>query len=133
MSNLMALMLGLGVFAVIVAVGWRSVQNRRILRMRDANGHETVIIASEDDEVTSIDTTVESPAASSPRHDDPVAGTMVMPVAVPVADTTPAPAGRAMFGKSSRRKEAAAASAAATVEADAAGRERLERVVTSNR
>ena len=53
----MAIMLGLGMFAIIVAIGWRSVQNRRILRMQGANGQETIIIASEDDEVTNVTTT----------------------------------------------------------------------------
>ena len=39
----MAILFGLGVFAVIVAVGWRSVQNRRLLRLQDASGQETII------------------------------------------------------------------------------------------
>ena len=55
----MAILFGLAVFAVIVAVGWRSVQNRRILRMQGANGEETIIIASEDDEVSSVATSTE--------------------------------------------------------------------------
>ena len=59
-STLMAVLFGLGVFAVIVAVGWRSVQNRRILRLRGADGHETIIIAGEDDEVSSVETTTET-------------------------------------------------------------------------
>ena len=59
-STLVAIMFGLAVFALIVAVGWRSVQNRRILRMQGANGTETVIIAGEDDEVTSVATTAEA-------------------------------------------------------------------------
>lgn len=54
--NLMAILLGLAVFAVIVAVGWRSVQNRRILRMRGADGGETIIVAGQDDKVTSVET-----------------------------------------------------------------------------
>ena len=53
-ANLMAMLFGLGIFLVIVAVGWRSVQNRRILRMQSADGAETIIVAGEDDEVTSI-------------------------------------------------------------------------------
>lgn len=53
-SSLLAILLGLGVFAIIVAIGWRSVQNRRILRLQDANGHETIIVASEDDDVSSV-------------------------------------------------------------------------------
>jgi len=56
-SNLLAILLGLGVFAIIVAIGWRSVQNRRILRLRGADGRETIIVASEDDEISSIATT----------------------------------------------------------------------------
>jgi hypothetical protein len=55
----MAILFGLGVFFVIVAVGWRSVQNRRILRLQGANGEETIIVASEDDEVSSIATSTE--------------------------------------------------------------------------
>ncbi len=53
-SSLLAILLGLGIFAIIVGIGWRSVQNRRILRLRDASGHETIIVAREDDEVSSI-------------------------------------------------------------------------------
>jgi hypothetical protein len=56
-SSLLAILFGLGVFAVIVAVGWRSVQNRRILRLQGADGRETIIVASEDDEVSSVATT----------------------------------------------------------------------------
>lgn len=55
-SSLLAILLGLGVFAIILAIGWRSVQNRRILRMQGANGQETIIIAREDDEITSVAT-----------------------------------------------------------------------------
>jgi len=53
-SSLMAILFGLAVFAVIVAVGWRSVQNRRILRLQSANGEETIIVAGEDDEISSV-------------------------------------------------------------------------------
>lgn len=56
-SNSMAIIFGLAVFALIVAVGWRSVQNRRILRMRDASGQETIIVANEDDEISDVVTT----------------------------------------------------------------------------
>ena len=59
-STLMAILFGLAVFALIVAVGWRSVQNRRILRLQGADGTETIIVASEDDDVTSIATTAET-------------------------------------------------------------------------
>jgi len=58
-TSLMAILFGLAVFAVIVAVGWRSVQNRRILRMQGANGEQTIIIAGEDDEVSSVATSTE--------------------------------------------------------------------------
>ncbi len=56
-SNTMAIIFGLAVFTLIVAVGWRSVQNRRILRMRGDNGQETIIVAGEDDDVSSVVTT----------------------------------------------------------------------------
>ena len=55
-SSFLAILLGLGVFAIIVAIGWRSVQNRRILRMQGPNGQETIIIAREDDEISSVAT-----------------------------------------------------------------------------
>ena len=61
-SSLLAILLGLGVFAIILAIGWRSVQNRRILRLQDASGHETIIVASEDDEISSIATTTATTA-----------------------------------------------------------------------
>ncbi|MEQ7874901.1 hypothetical protein ABDK56_12965 [Sphingomonas sp. ASV193] len=57
-SSMMALLFAAGVFLVIVAVGWRSVQNRRIVRMQGADGQETVIVAGEDDQVSSVETTV---------------------------------------------------------------------------
>ena len=59
-SSIIAIILGLAVFAIIVAVGWRSVQNRRILRLKGASGQETIIVANEDDDVTSIDTGAEA-------------------------------------------------------------------------
>ncbi|HEX8225395.1 MAG TPA: hypothetical protein VF605_16395 [Allosphingosinicella sp.] len=65
-SSLLAILLGLGVFAIIVAIGWRSVQNRRILRLQDANGHETIIVAGEDDDVSSIVTTSTETAQPAP-------------------------------------------------------------------
>jgi cytoskeletal protein RodZ len=55
-ASLLAILLGLGVFAIIVSVGWRSVQNRRILRFQDAHGKETIIVAGEDDDVSSVST-----------------------------------------------------------------------------
>lgn len=59
-SSLMAILFGAAVFVLIVAVGWRSVQNRRILRLQGADGNETIIVAGEDDEVTSVATTGET-------------------------------------------------------------------------
>src|SRR5688572_24190308 len=56
-ASFLGIFLGVGVFLVIVAVGWRSVQNRRILRLQGANGQETIIVASEDDDVSSVVTT----------------------------------------------------------------------------
>jgi len=77
-ANLVAMILGLGVFLVIVAVGWRSVQHRRILRLQGADGRETIIVAGEDDEVSSIaTTTTEAPPAAAPPpivRDSNVAG-----------------------------------------------------------
>ena len=70
-SSFIAILFGLAVFAVIVAVGWRSVQNRRILRLQGANGRETILVAREDDEITSVVTTTEgtqtAPAAELPH------------------------------------------------------------------
>ena len=69
-SNLLAIVFGLGVFLVIVAVGWRSVQNRRILRLQGANGQETIIVASEGDDVTSVVTTTTADTAPpEPVHE----------------------------------------------------------------
>ena len=56
-SSLMAIIFGLAVFAVIVAIGWRSVQNRRIVRLEGADGHETIIVAREGDDISSVVTT----------------------------------------------------------------------------
>ncbi|MEO7826607.1 MAG: hypothetical protein ABIR60_05650 [Allosphingosinicella sp.] len=61
----MAVLLGLGVFAIIVAIGWRSVQNRRILRLQGADGRETIIVASEDDEISTIATATETTRSAS--------------------------------------------------------------------
>lgn len=65
--NLMAILFGFAVFLVIVAVGWRSVQNRRILHLKSATGEDTVIIAGEDDEVTSVATSTEANHRGSTR------------------------------------------------------------------
>jgi hypothetical protein len=80
----MAIMFGLGVFAIIVAIGWRSVQNRRILRLQGANGQETIIVAGEDDDVSSIVTTT-SEAPQAP----PAAAPSVLVVNTGVADPAP--------------------------------------------
>jgi len=65
-STLLAVLLGLGVFAVIVAIGWRSVQNRRIVRLQGADGKETIIVAREDDDISSIATTTREPPQPEP-------------------------------------------------------------------
>ena len=57
----MAIIFGLAVFTIIVVIGWRSVQNRRILRLRGADGHEAIIVAGEGDEVRSVSTTTTTP------------------------------------------------------------------------
>ena len=70
-STIIAIILGLAVFGIIVAVGWRSVQNRRILRMRGANGQETIIVAREGDDVSSVVTTTEThETAPAPASED---------------------------------------------------------------
>ena len=66
-SSLLAILLGLGVFAIIVAIGWRSVQNRRILRLRGADGQETIIVAREDDDISSVVTTTAETAQPSTK------------------------------------------------------------------
>jgi hypothetical protein len=66
-SSLLAILLGLGVFAIIVAIGWRSVQNRRILRLRGADGQETIIVANEDDEISSVAATTTTTTAEAPQ------------------------------------------------------------------
>ena len=76
-STFIAIVLGLGVFLTIVAIGWRSVQHRRILRMRGAEGQETIIVAREDDEITSVATAAETEEAA-PARSDPVADTGVV-------------------------------------------------------
>jgi len=82
----MAILLGLGVFAVIVAVGWRSVQNRRILRFQGANGQETIIVAREDDDISSLVTTAPETMQRAPA---PVPSVVV--VNTGVADSASAP------------------------------------------
>ena len=88
-SSLLAIIFGLGIFAIIMAIGWRSVQNRRILRLRGADGQETIIVASEDDDVSSVVTTTttstEAPQAA------PAAAPSVVVVNNGTADTPAAP------------------------------------------
>ena len=83
-SSFMAVLFGLGAFAVILAVGWRSVQNRRILRLQGADGKETIIIAGEDDEISSVVTTTTH--ASEPA---PAPAPSVVVVNTGVADPAP--------------------------------------------
>lgn len=86
-TSLMAIIFGLGVFAIIVAVGWRSVQNRRILRLQGADGQETIIVAGEDDDISSVVTTTET-TQSAP---DPAPAPSVVVVNTGAADPAPAP------------------------------------------
>ena len=85
-ATLMAIIFGIAVFAVIVVIGWRSVQNRRIVRLQGADGQETIIIAREDDEISSVETTTTETAPPAP---------------VPVAsvDVADAPAAEPDFGR----------------------------------
>ena len=108
----MAISFGLAVFAVIVAVGWRSVQNRRILRLQGANGQETIIVAGEADDVSSV-TTVET------THPAPAPAPSVVVVNTGVVD--PAPATR----RSNKR------AVAVDTQAGVVGAERLGRVVSA--
>jgi len=101
-STFIAIVLGLGVFLTIVAIGWRSVQHRRIMRLRGADGQETIIVAREDDEITSVVTseTTQTDRARAPSDIAANAG-------------------------------GAGTEAATDADADAIGRERLGRVVSS--
>jgi hypothetical protein len=76
---------GLAVFALILAVGWRSVQSRRILRLQGVNGRETIIVAGEDDDITSVVTTVETTQPA------PVTAPAVVVVNSGVADPAASP------------------------------------------
>ncbi len=116
-SSLMAILFGLAVFAVIVAVGWRSVQSRRILRLQDANGHETIVIARERDDVSSVVTTTET------VQDGAAVGSSDFP-----ADSMGEPSAEAEFGRSPDKGKAAT-----DAEANAAGRDRLSKMVSSTR
>jgi predicted RNase H-like nuclease len=85
----MSIILGLAVFAIIVAIGWRSVQNRRILRLQGVNGQETIIVASEDDDISSIVTTTTT--ASEPAQPAPAPAPTVVVVNTGTADAPSAP------------------------------------------
>ena len=113
----MAIILGLGVFLIIVAIGWRSVQNRRILRLRGANGQETIIVAGEDDDISSVASTTET-VRPAPV---PATAPSVVVVNTGVADPAPAPE----LGRGSAKSETAA-----DVDADGLGRDRLSREVS---
>lgn len=112
----MAILFGLGVFAVIVAVGWRSVQNRRILRLRSADGQETIIVAGEDDEISSVVSTTETTQAA------PAPAPAVVVVNTGVADQTE----DSEFTNATQNE-------AVNIETDAAGRDRLSRLVSSTK
>jgi hypothetical protein len=84
----MATVFGLGVFAILVAVGWRSVQNRRILRLQGAHGQETIIVAPEDDDISSVTTTTTKTAEPGPA---PVPTTDPSAAAVDTGLAEPAP------------------------------------------
>jgi hypothetical protein len=96
-SSLMAIILGLAVFSIIVAIGWRSVQNRRILRLQGANGQETIIVAGEDDDISSVVTT--STAETAQPASAPASPMVVVNTG---AAADPAP----QFGRAPVRSEA---------------------------
>ncbi|HZG07591.1 MAG TPA: hypothetical protein VEZ70_01265 [Allosphingosinicella sp.] len=116
-SSLVAIILGLAVFSIIVAIGWRSVQNRRILRLQGANGQETIIVASEDDDISSVVTT----STAETAHPAPAPASPMVVVNTGVA-ADPAP----QFGRAPARSEAELAA-----DADDAARSRLDRVASS--
>lgn len=97
-ADFIAIVLGIGVFLVIVAVGWRSVQNRRILRLQAANGQETIIVAREDDDVSTVMTTTTETTPS-----DPPAAPSVAEENTPVAHPAPA----AEFGRAAPKGQTA--------------------------
>ncbi len=113
-SSFMAIIFGLGVFAVLMAVGWRSVQNRRILRVQGANGQETIIVAGEDDDVSSVVTTTETTQPSTTPEPT------VLVVDTGVAEPAPVP-------------EFGGRQSAIDLEAEVSGRDRLRRVASSNK
>ena len=118
-SDIMAILLGLGVFAIIVAIGWRSVQNRRILRLQGADGKETIIVAREDDEISSVTTTETSPTEPEPA---PAPAPSVLVVNTGVADPAPAPAPAPEFGRKAVGSEASGDVDPDVIGSDRAGR-----------
>lgn len=86
----MAIIFGLGVFAILMAIGWRSVQNRRILRLQGANGQETIIVAPEDDDISSVVTTTTETMQPAPVP-APAPDPTVVVVNTAVAEPEPAP------------------------------------------
>lgn len=88
-SSFMAIIFGLGVFALIVAIGWRSVQNRRILRLQGANGQETIIVAGEDDDISSVVTTTETTQSAPDPAPAPAPSVVVLNTGA--ADPAPTP------------------------------------------
>ena len=90
-SSVIAIIFGLAVFTIILAVGWRSVQNRRILRLQGADGQETIIVASEDDDITSVVATTETTR--------PVPASAPAPSVVVVNTSDADPAAAAKFGR----------------------------------
>ncbi len=115
-SSLVAIVFGIAVFAVIVAVGWRSVQNRRILRVQGSHGEETIVVANEDDDISSLVTTTDT-------VEEAQTSTRTRPVVM-----HPESSERPEFGLSVEKSEPAT-----HAEAEAAGRDRLSRVVSSTR
>jgi hypothetical protein len=124
-SNIMAILLGLGVFAIIVAIGWRSVQNRRILRLQGADGKETIIVAREDDEISSVTTTETSRTEPEPA---PAPSVLVVntgvadPAPAPVPVPAPAPAPAPEFGRKAVGSEASGDVDPDVIGSDRAGR-----------
>jgi hypothetical protein len=86
----MAIIFGLGVFAILMAIGWRSVQNRRILRLQGANGQETIIVAPEDHEISSVVTTTTETVQPAPVP-APAPDPSIVVVNTGAAEPEPAP------------------------------------------
>jgi hypothetical protein len=87
-SSFMAITFGLAVFAIIVAVGWRSVQNRRILRLQGAGGQETIIVAGEGDDISSV-VTVETTHSEPAPAVEPAPSVVIVNTGVPEQGAAP--------------------------------------------